>query len=342
MSNSTFFDYVRVDSYSSTPKYLQLAHAILGAVREGKFQKNNLLPSLNELTSHLEISRETADRGYKYLRYLGILKAVPGKGHFISTTELKAPLRICLLVNKISEGKSLFYDTLVTALGKDIPIDFYVYNNDFYLFKQLLHKRQDYTHYIILPHFLDNAEAAEALIDKLPKDKLLVLDKKLPGIKGHYTCIYEDFENDIYRALDQAKHCLSKYHTLKLVFSSKSYLPSAIKKGFHKFCQQYAFEREILHEVNTAVLTKGEAYICVNDDDLVNLLDKMALGNLKIGEDIGIISYNDTPLKKYIAGGITTISTDHQQMGLLAAKAIKENPIQQIALDFCLQLRNSL
>jgi DNA-binding transcriptional regulator YhcF (GntR family) len=342
MNNSFFFDHVHVDSYSSTPKYLQLAHAILTAIKQGKFEKNNLLPSLNELTNHLEISRETADRGYKYLRYLGILKAVPGKGHFISTTEVNNPMRICLLVNKISDGKNLFYHSFIENLGTNIPIDFYVYNNDFYLFKRLLNKRQDYTHYVILPHFIDNEDEAEALIDTLPKEKLIILDKRLKRVKGNHASIYEDFEGDIYKALEHALPVLSKYDTLRLIFHKKSYLPVDIKRGFNSFCQQYAFERGIVDTITKIELKKGEVYICVNDDDLVSLLDKIKESSFVIGKDIGIISYNDTPLKKYMVGGITTISTDYKQMGVLTAKAISDNLTQQITLDFCLQLRSSL
>ncbi|MEH6306891.1 transcriptional regulator [Olivibacter sp. CPCC 100613] len=342
MNNSIFFDHIRVDRYSSTPKYLQLAYAILSAIKEGKFQKDNVLPSLNELTNHLEISRETADRGYKYLRYLGILKAVPGKGHFISTVEVNTPGRICLLVNKISEEKSLFYHELVKLLGSNVPIDFYVYNNDFFLFKRLLNQRQDYSHYVILPHFFDNEEAAEALIDSLPKEKLILLDKRLKRLKGNHSTIYEDFEGDIYRALEQALPVLEKYHTLKLIFHRKSYLPIEIKRGFSKFCQQYAFERDILDKVDQVQLSKGEVYICVNDDDLVNLLDRISASSFSLGTDLGIISYNEAPLKKYIAGGITTISTDYKQMATLTSESIKENIEQQVALNFCLQLRASL
>jgi len=342
MNNSVFFDHIRVDSYSSTPKYLQLAHAILGAIKEGKFQKNNILPSLNELTTHLEISRETADRGYKYLRYLGILKAVPGKGHFISKTEVYAPRRICLLVNKISDGKNLFYHELMEALGNNVSIDFYIYNNDFLLFKRLLQQRHDYAYYVILPHFMDNEEEAEALIDTLPKEKLILLDKRLKRVRKNHTNIYEDFEGDIYTALEQALPSLEKYHTLKLIFHKKSYLPFDIKRGFHRFCQQYAFERTVLDKIDSIQLNKGEVYVCVNDDDMVNLLDKISASHLTLGKDLGMISYNETPLKKYIAGGITTISTDYKQMAFLTAQSIKENKQQDIALNFCLQLRASL
>jgi len=37
--------------------------------------------------------------------------------------------------------------------------------------------------------------------------------------------------------------------------------------------------------------------------------------NLKLGTELGIISYNDTSLKKVVGSGISTISTDFQKMG---------------------------
>ena len=40
---------------------------------------------------------------------------------------------------------------------------------------------------------------------------------------------------------------------------------------------------------------------------------------------IGIISYNETPLKKVVENGITTISTDFKAMGKLLANMILEN-----------------
>lgn len=51
-------------------------------------------------------------------------------------------------------------------------------------------------------------------------------------------------------------------------------------------------------------------YILPNDNDLVHLLKAAKTQKLIVGEDIGVISYNDTPLKEVVAEGITTISTD--------------------------------
>ena len=42
--------------------------------------------------------------------------------------------------------------------------------------------------------------------------------------------------------------------------------------------------------------------------------------NWKLGEDIGIISYNDTPTKAVLDGGITVISTNFKEMGVKVAK----------------------
>ena len=159
---NNFFESIQVDMYSSTPKYLQLAHSILEAIETGKIQKNLLLPSLNELTYNLEISRETADKGYKYLQQLGVLQAIPGKGHYVTSDIFRQELKICLLVNKLSDEKKLFYDTFTEKVGTHVPVDFYIYNNDFLLFKKFFSRNKDYSHYVILPHFKDGADEAEA------------------------------------------------------------------------------------------------------------------------------------------------------------------------------------
>ena len=341
-SHNKFFENIHVDMHSATPKYLQLAHSILEAIESGKIHKNILLPSLNELTYNLEISRETADKSYKYLQHLGVLSAIPGKGHYVTTTEIKQELKICLLINKISDEKKVFYDAFVANLGTHVPIDFYIYNNDFKLFKRLLAQKADYSHYAIMPHFLDNCDEAELLIDAIPKEKLILLDKALPGVKGKYGCVYENFRKDIYKALEQALYPLSKYHTLKLVFPKNSYFPEDIINGFNSFCLQYAFEREVISEIKHEELKAGATYICLTENDLINLIEKVAQTKLLVGADIGVISYNETPMKKFILNGITTISTDYKHMGVLAAEMIAKDYREKVELPFMINLRASL
>ena len=61
MKNENIFDWIRVDEFAATPKYLQLTNSILKAIEMGKIRKNDLMPSINELSFELEISRDTAE-----------------------------------------------------------------------------------------------------------------------------------------------------------------------------------------------------------------------------------------------------------------------------------------
>ncbi|PWS31529.1 GntR family transcriptional regulator [Pedobacter paludis] len=335
--------HIHVDEYSSTPKYKQLTNAILSAIESGKLKKNSLLPSINELSFGLEMSRDTAEKGYRHLKKLGVVDSVPGKGYFIINTDFSRKLKICLLFNKLSTHKKITYDAFTKAIGEHAAIDFYIYNNDFALFKKLLiSKKDDYSHFVIIPHFLEGGENAHEIINTIPKEKLIILDKLLPGITGDYAAAYENFAQDIYAALEQALDRLSNYNTLKIIFPKNSYFPQEILTGFYRFCQQYAFAHKVIHNIKDEEITVGEVYINLMEDDLVMLIERLITLKLKIGEDVGVISYNETPLKRIILDGITTISTDFNQLGTQAAEFILSGRTDKIEIPFYLNLRKSL
>jgi DNA-binding transcriptional regulator YhcF (GntR family) len=296
MKRTRLFNHIHIDGYSATPKYLQLTNSIKDAIIAGKIKKDDLLPSINELSCILEISRDTAEKGYKHLKSLGIVNSVPGKGYYISNVDFRQRLRIFLLFNKLSSHKKIVYDAFVAALGEHVAIDFYIYNNDFALFKKLLdNKKEDYSHYVIIPHFIEGGEESYRLINAIPKDKLVLLDKLLPGVEGEYAAVYENFEKDIYNALEQARDQLSKYHTLKIIFPDKSYFPNEIIKGFNRFCQQYAFSHKIVNDISTEAIQEGEVFINLMEADLVTLIERIISLKLKVGKQVGVISYNETP-----------------------------------------------
>jgi len=78
------------------------------------------------------------------------------------------------------------------------------------------------------------------------------------------------------------------------------------------------------------------------EDDLVELIEKIISLNLKVGKDIGVISYNETPIKKIILDGITTISTDFKLLGEKTAELVLSNSAEHIAIPFLVTQRNSL
>ncbi|MNI91594.1 DNA-binding transcriptional repressor EbgR [compost metagenome] len=97
-----------------------------------------------------------------------------------------------------------------------------------------------------------------------------------------------------------------------------------------------------MSDIDEENVEKGTCYINIIEDDLVKLLNKVIQNKLVIGKDVGVISYNETPLKKFILNGITTISTDFEMMGRLAAELIMNKSKERVEVPFYLKLRPSV
>jgi DNA-binding transcriptional regulator YhcF (GntR family) len=334
---------IKMDEYSITPKYLQISNSILQGIDDKKVEKDDILPSINDLSVALEVSRNTIERAYKELKKFGAITSITGKGYFISNTDFNQPIKVLLLFNKLSSHKKIIYDAFAQTLGSKAAIDFYIYNNDFNFFKKLLSDKVDrYSKLVIIPHFIENDENAREVINELPKEKLILMDKLIDGITGNIGAVYENFEQDIYYALEQLLDKLSKYHTLKILFPENSYYSKDILTGFLNFCRQYAFDYDILHSLSKEILQPGTVYINLMEDDLVELIEKIIHNKMEVGRDIGVISYNETPLKKIILNGITTISTNFRMMGEKAAEMVLNNTREHLAIHFQVTCRNSL
>jgi DNA-binding transcriptional regulator YhcF (GntR family) len=304
MLSDNIYQIIKIDEQSITPKYLQLSNSVLKAIEHGRLEKDYLLPSINDLSYELEIARDTAEKAYRHLKQLGVIGSVPGKGYFIAKTDIKQAIKVFLIFNKLSAHKKIIYDSFAKALGQQAAIDFYIYNNDFGLFKKLLQSRkEDYTHYVIIPHFLEGGENAAEIINEITTGKLILLDKIIPGITREYGAVYENFQS---------------------------------------FCNEYAFNYKVVPKIADEPIQEGEVYINLMEDDLVILLAKIQAENYKVGKNIGIISYNETPWKQFILDGITTISTDFNKMGVMAAEMVLRNDKKQTEVPFALTLRNSL
>jgi DNA-binding transcriptional regulator YhcF (GntR family) len=343
MPQENLYNLIVIDKHAATPKYLQVINSIIKAIEDGKISAGYCMPSINDLSNELNISRDTSIHIYKELKKMNIITSFPGKGYFINEAQVSKRIKIFLLFNKLSTHKKIIYDSFAAALGNHAAIDFYIYNNSFQLFKMLLNnRRQDYSYYVIIPHFIEGGEQANEVINELPKDKLILMDKLLPGVHGRYGAVYENFEKDIYNALKQALPHLSKYLSINMIFPEYTYHPQEILTGFYNFCYEYAFTPKVIDNISKKEIKKGEVYISLREDDLVILIERVLLQGLKVGEEVGVISYNETAIKKIILNGITTISTDFKMIGEQAAALILNNSTEHIEAAFHLTLRRSL
>lgn len=333
----------RIDATSETPKYLQVVNAVVEDVEAGILKLGERVPSINETSEMYYLSRDTIEKAYRVLRKRGVISSVKGKGCYISKTFCGDKLRVLLLFNKLSAYKKTVYYSLLQALGEAAEVDLHIHHFHGKICEKLIQESLGkYHYYVIMPHFTTHVEAATQVIQKIPEDKLVLLDKNLDAYKGNCAAVYQDFERDIRTALHSGKGLLRKYDKFVLVYPKEVSYPIEIVKGFRQFCRETAMEHAVVSCISEAPLVSGTAYIVLEESDLATLIQEARAKNLPLGEKIGLISYNDTPLKKILDNGITVISTDHERMGEVAGYLMKHKMREKVHNPFTLIRRNSL
>ncbi|MBJ2173533.1 GntR family transcriptional regulator [Aureibaculum sp. A20] len=333
---------VIIDEKSKVPKYKQVVDSIVNDVSSGKLKLGDKLPSINELSEAIYLSRDTVEKAYKNLKNRKIIISVKGKGCYVSKNELISKINVFFLINKLSSYKMKIYNSFVKSLEGLGHVSLFIYHCDESLFVNLINQNVGgFNYYVIMPHFktdkLDHislTKEALTVMDKIPNDKIIVLDNKVDK-KNAFSEVYQDFENDIYEALKKGVNKILKFDKINLVFPINTFYPypRRILHGFKKFCFEYSLNFEILSEISENMdIKKSEIFIVIEENDLVNLVKLKRDNNLVLGVDIGIISYNDTPLKELL--GITVVSTDFKQMGETAAELILSKKHDKIKNPF--------
>ncbi|MBW4359225.1 GntR family transcriptional regulator [Flavobacterium taihuense] len=329
---------ISIQTNLGIPKYKQIIQSIEKAIEEEKLTKGDRLPSVNKVCLAFSLSRDTVLLGYDDLKKRGIIYAIPGKGYYVKSVEITIKQKIFLLFDELNIFKEDIYNSFLKNIGKNVQVDIFFHHFNVPVFKKLIDDSNgNYTKYIIMP---TNLIDVAAIIKTLPVNDVIILDQTNEDLKS-FPAIYQNHKKDIFEGLSKGKSRLNKYSKLILIFPGFRE-PLGMKTGFVDFCNEFAFDYEIINEFADNEITIGGVYIIPNDRDLVRVIEKAKQQNLKLGTDFGIISYNETPLKKVVSNGITTISTDFTTMGKLLAQMVLAGKKEQIENKSALIIRNSL
>lgn len=83
---------IKIDKYSVIPVYYQLQEALEDMIENGRLKSDELLPSENELSRTLGLSRATIQRALKYLVDRGLAYRIQGKGTFVANKRINSSL----------------------------------------------------------------------------------------------------------------------------------------------------------------------------------------------------------------------------------------------------------
>lgn len=329
---------ITIKNNNGTPKYKQIILSVEKAIEDKILCKNEKLPSINKVCITHSVSRDTVLQAYNELKKRGIVYAILGKGYYVKSTEIKPKQRIFLLFDELNIFKEDLYNSFVNSIGDNAEVDLFFHHFNVDSFRKLVQESKgSYTQYVIMPTCFTEAPD---IIKTLPVHNVYILDQTNPQL-NNYPAVYQNFVKDIYEGLLKGKNQLQKYTKLIMLFPGFRE-PLGMKIGFEKFCQEYHFEYEVHTEFTNERVIQGAVYIIPNDRDLVRVIESAKLQQLQLGIDYGIISYNETPLKKLVENGITTISTNFEAMGKTLAEMILKNKKNKIENPSRLILRNSL
>jgi DNA-binding transcriptional regulator YhcF (GntR family) len=332
---------IRIHPDSPVPKYLQIVNGITELVLKKKLLDGNRLPTINELSKDLHVGRVTVVNAYEELKERGIIDSTHGKGFFIKNPSKAQQKRVFLLFDAMNGYKEVLYRSLVQELGPRYNINIYFYYYNYREFCRYIEASTgNYDHYVILPHF--NFDVAQPL-SHLPRQKLLLLDKDVESLKIGYAGIFQNFYSGTMDALSAGLYLIRKYRKINLVLQEQfQFIPTGIIEGFKDFCRNSNLDYEIVEDLHPENIKSGEIYFVISDIDLINVVRTGKRNGFTLGKDLGLISFDDTPLKNVLADGITTISTDFARMGKTAAQMIRKGVLKKQECPLNLIIRNSL
>ena len=327
-----------LDRKSSLTKKKQIIKSVEQAIINKKIKKGDKLPSINSLKIRLSISRDTVLDAYGDLKRRGIIISVAGKGYYLKNEKITVQKRIFLLFDEINLFKENLYNSFINNLKHEFEVDTYFHHFNFDFFRNMiLNNVGNYSHYVIMPA---NFKETIDILSHIDPDRVFLLDQLPNGMKK-FAAIYQNFETGVNNNLVLLNDKILNYKKIILIYDFKKQ-PEGILRGFTRYCKEYKKPFKILHSKDDINIRKNYVYMTLDDSSLISIIKQVKEKKFIIKRDIGIISFNESPLKEIIEGGITTISTDFSMMGKKLAVMIESNNKTLIENEIKLICRNSI
>ncbi|MCH2175149.1 MAG: GntR family transcriptional regulator [Lentisphaeria bacterium] len=318
--------------------YERIVDEVLTALRQKKLKIGDELPSINKMCKHYGCARETIVKSYKILKEQGVLESRHGKGYFVIHSPVFAKTKVCLILSNLNPYMTQTYRSFRQELKGKATVDvfFHHYNSNF--MKTILED--------VIGRFdlfvIKGMEGSKFinLLNLLPEGKTLLLDRR-DGVDVIPNFICQDFYEDVLTSLKSLEKT-GTYCGFNLLWPEKNIHPPETLAAFKSFAKQTKLPCEALTQLHTHIMQKGYLYLTTDDEQLVKILDLAEEQGMQVGKDIAVLSYNEEPIKKHVAGGISTLSIDFRNLGKIAAKAVLQNTIDVQHYELAkLTLRNS-
>ncbi|WP_167615039.1 GntR family transcriptional regulator [Maribellus sediminis] len=324
-----------IDDNSSVLKFQQLVEVIIDAISQNQLKEGEMLPSVNQIMNDTQLSRDTVFKAYAELKRRGVVESVPNRGYFVTRKITK----VFLFLDTFKAYKEVLYHSFINQLPKDISVDLHFHHYNIDIFEKIIDESLGkYSKYIIMN--FDNRKVSK-IISKIPEDQLLIIDWSIRAPEKS-SVIFQDFGQAVYTCLNDNFDTLKKYEEFIFYYPSFTYHPKEAVEYFEQFCTDKNVKHSIIYSDKEFQIKKNALYLLVSDRTLAGFLDQCEEKGFEPGREVGVISYNDTPMKKYVKNGITVISTDFKLMGQKAAEFVTSGGTIKYEVPTRLKIRSSV
>jgi DNA-binding transcriptional regulator YhcF (GntR family) len=331
-------DIIKIDNTLSQPLYKQIVASIHEAISSGILKNGDMLPSVNAIAAEHSLARGSIFKAYNELKTAGIIDSTPGKGYFVTSTNIQAKKNIFLLLSTFNPYREVLYNAFIGQIKSQATVDLYFHHHNISVFETLVQNHAAYYNtFVIMP---ETNKKTEGILKQLDPKKLYILDSGLNEFGNRYPCVCQNYEKDISGILKAHFEQLGRYKRIILLFPD-NIKTEGVVNGFIATFKKTDFPARVIRNTADYEPQQFDCCITMDDIDLVKLMRAARKNKWKLGKDIGILSYNETPLKSVIADGITTITTDFEQMGRSVADMIIKNKPQRIENPFLIIDRQS-
>jgi len=334
-----FFRHFELSEPGQT-KHEQLVSGVIRAISSKEVRSGQTLPPVSSFMQELSVSRMTVLKALSELKDRGIIESRSRVGYFVKSENIKQQLKVLLFLTAFNQYHEILYNSFMEKVkDRNVSVDLFFHHGNPDVLRTVLKEHMGkYGLYIITPI---QDRKVMGMLEKIPSDKLLQIVRPVNS-KKEISFLSQDFFEEVVIALNGIRERIKSYDEFILVYPEGSFHSPDIKKAFNRFCD----ENKIIHSIEEKpVLTsirKNVAYFVIEDSHLIGLIKTAEILGLRLGKDLGILSYNDTPMKEIIRQGITVISTDFQLMGRKAADfALNRRPVHEV-METKITLRKSL
>ena len=328
-----------VSEFGTSSKSGKIVSIITESVRKGEISKGQAIPSINAAADKFNVARKTVIRAYNVLIGQGLIESRPKKGYYVVNRQPDIKLRVLLIVHSFNPYIELLYNEFRELVKDECEVEIFFHHYNIKVLELILNRgSSDYDLFMISS--FDHPRIPN-IIGRIPAGKILIVSRD-DRIEGRYNSIIQGFLEGTYQSLLSIHDKIRKYKKLHLSFLDKSGHPEDLKTGFLQYCNDYSIPHNVEGSLKDVEIHKGDAYLVIDDSDLIKLLKTCKIRDWYPGRDIGVISFNETFFKEVIRDGISVISCSFKLMAEEMAEFIKKRKAVQKVIPIKFIKRNSM